>query len=392
MRLVVALLVVTAALAGCAAPEGSEPRSGPTPPTDGGNAPNATFREPRIGLAPFLSGLSGPILITHAGDGSGRLFVVEQGGRVKVVTNGTVSPLPFLDVSPLISTGGERGLLGLAFAPDFETTGRFFVDYTDREGDTVVARYRTAAANLADPASATTILSVKQPYPNHNGGHLAFGPDGFLYVGLGDGGSGGDPEGHAQDKNSLLGKILRLDVKGEKYAIPPNNPFTAGAGRPEIWAWGLRNPWRFSFDRETGDLWIADVGQREREEVNFQPAKSLGGENYGWNVWEGTKRFKSGEASGNVVFPVAEYDHGGGHCSVTGGYAYRGGRIPDLVGTFVYGDFCSGTIWGTRAENGTWVTRKLLDTDHRIASFGEDEAGELYVVDIGGRVLRVIKA
>jgi glucose/arabinose dehydrogenase len=303
-----------------------------------------------------------------------------------------------LDVSDLISpaalTGDytERGLLGLAFHPDYAENGLFYINYTDHNGHTVIARYQVSAdnPNQADPASATMLLYVQQPYPNHNGGHMAFGPDGYLYVSLGDGGSGGDPEGHGQNLGSLLGKILRLDINAEEgYAIPENNPFVGNeAARPEIWAWGLRNVWRFSFDRATGDLYLADVGQDAWEEINFQAAASAGGENYGWNAYEGTHTYSGASPASNAVMPILEYSHDGG-CSVTGGYVYRGEEIPALQGDYLYSDWCTGTIWVARPDNnGSWSVAFSSESGRAVSSFGEDEAGELYLVDHNGSVLR----
>jgi len=354
-------------------------------------------------LEEVASGFDRPILVTNAGDGSGRLFVVEQSGKIWIVQDGATGATPFLDVSDLITpsalTGSytEQGLLGLAFAPGYAQSGVFFVDYTDRQGTSVVARYHVSAGdpNAADPASAEALLTVPQPYPNHNGGQLAFGPDGYLYVALGDGGSGGDPQGNGQNPRTLLGSILRLDVSAATgYAIPADNPFAqSDADRPEIWAYGLRNPWRFSFDRATGDLYIADVGQNEWEEVNFQPADSPGGENYGWNAYEGTHIYSGQQPSSEVVMPIAEYSHSTGGCSITGGYAYRGATLPALQGTYFYGDWCSGTLWAATPDgSGAWNASPALETGRQISSFGEDEAGELYLVDYGGAVLRFAPA
>ncbi|WP_027481779.1 PQQ-dependent sugar dehydrogenase [Deinococcus pimensis] len=344
-----------------------------------------------VRLTRVVTGLERPVTVTNAGDGSGRLFVVEQGGRVRVVKDGRLQPGAFLDLSGLTRAGGERGLLGLAFDPKFRQNGRLFVNYTDRDGNTVIARY-TAKGDAADPRSATVLLRAEQPYANHNGGQLAFGPDGYLYVGLGDGGSGGDPQNNGQNLGTFLGKVLRVDVSGEKYAVPRDNPFVNREGaRPEIWAYGLRNPWRFSFDRRTGDLLIADVGQNRFEEVNFQPKASRGGENYGWRLKEGDECFdpSSNCARGTLVDPVVTYGRSEGQ-SITGGYVYRGKALPDLVGRYVYGDFASGRVWAaSRASNGRWTTRELLDTNDQISTFGEDEAGELYVADYGsGTLLR----
>jgi glucose/arabinose dehydrogenase len=343
-----------------------------------------------IGFEPVAAGLRFPLGVTHAGDGSGRLISLEQTGRVVVHDGSQVLPSPFLDVSALISCCDEQGLLGLAFHPRFATNGLFYVNYTNTAGDTVIARYQVSGdPNRADPASAQILLTVAQPFANHNGGQLAFGPDGFLYIALGDGGDGGDPGNRAQNLGTLLGKILRLDVDGASpYAIPADNPFrTTQGAQPEIWAYGLRNPWRFSFDRLTGDLFIADVGQNVREEVNFQPAASPGGENYGWRRMEGTLCFNppSGCNDGTLTLPILEYDHRSTprNCSITGGYRYRGARFPQFLARYFYGDFCSGRIWNGIQNGETWSAAELIITTFGITSFGEDEGGELYVVHHG---------
>lgn len=342
----------------------------------------------QVTFTEIASGLTRPLNLTQMGDA--RLFVVEQDGLIKIIENGAVNPTPFLDVSSLISRGGnEQGLLGLAFHPGYVQNGWFFINYTDTAGDTVVARYNVSGdPNVADPNSAQTVLIVDQPYTNHNGGHLVFGPDGMLYIGLGDGGSGGDPQNRAQNGQTLLGKMLRINVDQLPYTVPGDNPFVGNSAYlPEIWALGLRNPWRYSFDRASGDQYIADVGQNVWEEVNFQPA-GIGGQNYGWNVYEGNHPFSPGDIPG-AIMPVAEYNHDLG-CSVTGGYVYRGANIPGLQGAYLYGDFCSGRIWTTyRDAGGAWQTALFVETDYRISAFGEDAAGELYVVDHGGRVLRI---
>ncbi|NPV67335.1 MAG: glucose dehydrogenase [Anaerolineae bacterium] len=346
------------------------------------------------------SGFDRPLLVTHAGDGSGRLFVVEQTGRIWIVRDGERLPTPFLDLSASvtpISGYSEQGLLGLAFHPAYADNGRLFVSYTDRQGTSVVAEYAVAGNNpdVANPASARELLRVAQPYPNHNGGMIAFGPDGYLYISLGDGGSAGDPQGNAQNPWTLLGAILRIDVDSaaRPYGIPADNPFAlSGLGAPEIWAWGLRNVWRFSFDRATGDLYLADVGQNLWEEVNFQPADSPGGENYGWNRYEGTHPYSGGPAPENMVLPVAEYAHNEGGCSISGGYVYRGEAIPDLQGVYFYGDWCTGNIFALyRDTAGEWQSLKFTQLAGKlISSFGEDEAGELYVVDYtGGGIWRM---
>ena len=350
-----------------------------------------------IALSPVLTGLARPLGITHAGDGSGRLFIVLQGGRILVHDGATTSE--FLNISSLVLCCGERGLLGLAFHPNYASNGFFYVNYVDASNRTVIARYSVSAnPNVANAASGVPLLTVAHPFENHKGGQLKFGPDGYLYIGLGDGGSAGDPGNRAQNMGLLLGKMLRIDVDGgSPYVIPADNPFVTTQGAlPEIWALGLRNPWRFSFDRETGDLFIADVGQGSREEVNFQPGTSNGGENYGWRLMEGSACFNpsSGCNNGSLTLPVIEYTHSVG-CSVTGGYRYRGIQYPQFVGTYVYGDFCSGVIWGSTTPSGPgpWPNTVLLDTSLNISSFGEDEAGELYVAhmsDTAGAIYRIV--
>ncbi len=352
-----------------------------------------------ITLELFVSMPEPPTYVTHAGDGSGRLFVVTKPGRIWVVENGTLRLQPFLDISNLVKSDAyEQGLFSVAFAPDYAQSGEFYVNYTARagDGDTVVARYRVSTdPNVADPTSAETVLVIDQPAANHNGGQLQFGPDGYLYIGTGDGGRAGDPWDNAENLGVLLGKMLRIDVKGTPtYTVPADNPFVGQAGvRPEIWAYGLRNPWRFSFDRQTGDLYIADVGQGKWEEVHVQPASSRGGEHYGWDTMEGAHCFEpeTGCDMSGKELPVVEYDHSLG-CSITGGYVYRGSQYPQLAGTYFFADFCSGRIWGLRPENGTWRAAELLSTSYNIASFGEDEAGELYVVDLNGAILRITSA
>lgn len=338
-------------------------------------------------------GLSQPVFITHAGDGSGRLFVLERAGRIRIIKDGVLLTTPFLDIDPLVnSSGGEQGLLGLAFHPDYEDedNGQFYTVHTAANGSLVLSRFLRSAGNpdLADPNSRMEILTIPHPgNTNHNGGTIAFGPDGYLYWSTGDGGGSGDPDENGQDLTSLLGKILRLDVNsGSPYGIPPDNPFVGDPNpqvRQEIWAYGLRNPWKFSFDSLTGDLFIADVGQGRREEINVQPASSPGGENYGWNVMEGSLCFEpaSGCDTTGKVLPVAEYDHSVG-CSVTGGYVYRGSRFPLLRGHYFYGDYCTGVLFSLDGSPGTgWTVTPLGDTPFSISSFGEDEDGELYLAD-----------
>ena len=333
----------------------------------------------------IASGLQRPVDLQA--DGSGRLFILEKVGRIRILQDGQLLAQPFLDISDRVgSSGNEQGLLGLAFHPEYAQNGRFFLNYTDKNGDTVIARYQvTNDANLADPNSEVKLLGVEQPFANHNGGVLTFGPDGYLYAGLGDGGSGGDPFGNGQNKNVLLGKILRLDVdSAEPYAIPTDNPFGN-----EVWVYGLRNPWRISFDRSTGDLYIGDVGQNAWEEIDFLPAGSPGGTNFGWNLREGAHDYK-GSASPDLVDPVAEYSHQEGGCSVTGGYVYRG-SMPEWNGIYLYGDYCTGFIWGLIQSNGGWQNQQLFDMAVTITSFGEDEAGELYLLSDSGSVYRFVR-
>jgi len=345
-----------------------------------------------IKLVPVLTGLASPVLVTHAGDGSNRLFVVEQGGIIKVLPPGAASPTVFLDITAKVLSGGEQGLLGLAFHPQFVSNRRFFVNYTRQtDGATVIVEYRASAGNpgVADPLSEIVLLVIAQPFANHNGGMIAFGPDGFLYIGMGDGGSANDPGNRAQNINELLGKMLRIDVDhpngAQPYSSPSTNPFFgATPGADEIYAVGLRNPWRFSFDRDTGDLYAGDVGQGAREEIDIITR----GGNYGWRIWEGS--LCTGNDPGlctasGFVFPITEYAHAGSGCAVIGGYVYRGGQASMPVGTYVYGDLCTGEIFAL--EGG--VSSIALDTTLSLSSFGEDEVGELYVVGLGGTVHRI---
>lgn len=343
---------------------------------------------------PVVSGLTKPVGLTHAGDASGRIFVIEQSGLIRVIQADRLDLRPFLDIRDRVGSQGlEQGLLGLAFHPDYPENNTFYVNYTDRDGNTVIARFQVSAADpgRADANSEMRLLQVQQPYANHNGGEVAFGPDGYLYLGLGDGGSAGDPQGNGQSRVTLLGKILRLDVdSGSPYAIPADNPFTSGDGKLEIWAYGLRNPWRFSFDRLTGDLYIGDVGQSQWEEIDYLPAGAPGGVNFGWNLYEGSHPFKSDLAQGAVVAPpIAEYDHNQG-CSVTGGVVYRGTSLPAMQGVYLYGDYCSGNIWGLKQDAaGSWMNRLLFQNIGSISSFGEDEAGEVYLVDHRGSIFHL---
>ncbi len=338
-------------------------------------------------LSPISSGdLTKPLFLTHAGDGSGRLFVVEKFGKIFIIDKGQLLPKPFLDISTLLATRGERGLLGLAFHQDYSKNGRYFINYTRKQdGATVIAELHRSPNPQRSETNQKILLVMPQPYGNHNGGMVAFGPDGFLYIGMGDGGAGGDPEDRGQNSQELLGKILRIDIdQGDPYGIPPDNPFAKSGGRPEIYATGFRNPWRFSFDRQTHTLWVGDVGQNSWEEVSIVK----NGENHGWRFMEGKHCFhpkQDCQGSKPLTLPVIEYQNGKGRCSVTGGYVYRGNKIPDLQGTYVFADFCSGEIFGY--VNGSYQV--LLDTDLQIPSFGEDEDGELYVLGFGGTVYRV---
>ena len=340
------------------------------------------------------SALVDPVGLANAGDGSGRLFVVERAGRIRIIeSNGTLGAI-FLDIASRVrSESSEQGLLGLAFHPNYVGNGFFYVNYIDGSGNTKVSRFTASATGLVDPNTEAVILSLGQPASNHNGGHLAFGPDGYLYIGTGDGGGGGDPFGNGQNGQTLLGAMLRLDVDSVlPYAIPADNPFVGNAGvRDEIWAIGLRNPWRYSFDRESGDLYIADVGQNNYEEVNFQSAASPGGENYGWPRMEGNHCYPIGSScqTNGLTLPLHEYDHGQG-CSVTGGYVYRGTQSPSILGFYLYGDFCSGRIWGSSPGQGGSRNVVLLGQfDILISSFGEDDTGELYVLNKNGELYRL---
>ena len=340
-----------------------------------------------------------PLFVTAPRGDRRRVFVVEQGGRIRVVRGGRVLPRPFLDVSAQIVSGGEQGLLGLAFAPDYARSRRFYVNFTNRSGDTRVVEYRARRSNrdVADPRSARVVLRQDQPEPNHNGGMLAFGPDRLLYVGLGDGGGSDDQHGergNAQDLGSLLGKILRIDPRrraGRPYGVPRDNPFVGRAGaRPEVFAYGLRNPWRFSFDRETSDLLVGDVGQNDIEEISFARFRRARGANFGWRPFEGTRRNFSDEDAPGHLPPVIEYDRDGGACSVTGGYVVRDPRLPALEGQYLYGDFCEGRVRAARLRSGEASDDRRLDLPEvgSISSFGEDALGRVYVTSLDGPVYR----
>ena len=348
----------------------------------------------RLRLELVSSELNDPVGIANAGDGSGRLFVVERSGRIRIIEAGGVLGGVFLDIGGRVgSVSSEQGLLGLAFHPNFVGNGHFYVNYTDNSGNTKVSRFAAPTVGPADPNTEAVILSLAQPATNHNGGHLAFGPDGYLYIGTGDGRGGGDPFGNGQNGQTLLGAMLRLDIDSAfPYAVPVDNPSVGNPNaRDEIWAIGLRNPWRYSFDRETGDLYIADVGQNDYEEVNFQPATSPGGENYGWARMEGNHCFPIGSScdTTGLTLPLHEYGHSLG-CSVTGGYVYRGTQSPSMLGVYIYGDFCTGRIWGSFTDDlGSRTVEELGQFNVLISAFGEDESGEIYVLNKRGELYQL---
>lgn len=395
-----AATATAAATASATASTGSPGASSLPAPTAGPSSANS-FDPAAVSvtLEPVASVPGGPLAFAAPDDGSGRLFVGSKDGRIWILTGGVVAANPFLDLRSLVSTGGEEGLLGVAIHPAFPSDPRVFVDYTDKGGDTVVASFRLSStnANRLDPASELVILKVDQPFPNHNGGALAFGPDGMLYVSLGDGGAGGDPFAHGQRADTLFGKVLRLDINvgaggPAPYVVPSDNPFVAQAGaRPEIWLTGLRNPWRMAFDRDTGDLWIGDVGQGKWEEVDVA-RDGVGGINFGWKVTEGTHCFSpsSGCSTEGLTWPVTEYGHDLG-CTVIGGAVYRGARQPLLVGGYVFADYCSGRIWAiAAADDGPVAPVQVGTTGSGIAAFGEDAEGELYAANLDGTISRAV--
>lgn len=357
-----------------------QPDTATPPPTEIPTTNASQFPDPAgFQWQLIASGLTRPVDLQSAFDGSGRLFIIEKYGAIRIFKDGFVLQEPFLNIADRVNDErNEMGLLGLAFHPDFEQNGYFYVNYTGQGGHTRISRFQ-ASGDTADPNSETVLMVINQPFPNHNGGAVVFGPDGYLYLGLGDGGSGGDPMKNGQNTNSMLGKILRIDVNsGDPYAIPTDNPFGN-----EVWAYGLRNPWRISFDQATGDLWIGDVGQNEWEEIDFLPAGSPGGANFGWSVMEGSHGYDGG-VDLSMLLPVAEYNHEFG-CSITGGYVYRG-SMPEWNGVYLYGDYCSGIIWGIINVNGQWQNQTLFDVDGTITSFGQDEAGEIYYLSDNGNV------
>jgi glucose/arabinose dehydrogenase len=375
--------------------EGPPPATETSPPFTPSPVPTprptavTTLPDPSTaGWALVVDGYGSPVDLQSAGE---RLYVVEQEGVIRVIDAGVPIDGPVLDIRERVgASSNEQGLLGLAFHPRWEENGFFFVNYTDRAGDTVIARYRMSDPVHVDPAGEEILLTYDQPYPNHNGGGLEFGPDGYLYIAAGDGGSAGDPEDRAQNPDSPLGKILRVDVDdGAPYAVPSDNPFASGGGRPEIWAMGLRNPWRFTFDPSTGEIYIGDVGQGEWEEIDYLPAGSPGGANFGWDFREGAHAYE-GEAPAGLIEPVAEYSHAGGHCSVTAGEVVRDASLTAWQGVFLYGDYCSGTVWGLlRDAAGVWSSTVMFQTGMQITSFGRGSAGEVYLVDRGGGVYRL---
>lgn len=355
-----------------------------------------------LGFEPVAEGFVRPTVITNAGDGSGVLYIAEQSGVVSTIVDSARSESPFLDITDRVNdAGNEQGLLGLAFPPDYAASRVFYVYYIDAAGGTVVSRFVVADNGIADPESEQVILTQEQPYANHNGGQLAFGPDGYLYIGLGDGGSQGDPNGNGQRLDTWLGKILRIDVDpayvpgDQSYAIPEDNPFIDTEGAlPEIFAFGLRNPWRFSFDAQTGDLLIADVGQNRIEEINLLPVNPEAATNFGWNAMEGSECYTDpGCDRTGLALPIMEYTHDVGGCSVTGGYVYYGENLPDLNGTYIFGDYCTGYVWqGVRNGDGTWTMNGPVSSGLTISTFGVDEQGELYVADLNSGIIYRLEA
>jgi glucose/arabinose dehydrogenase len=394
-----ALLACAGAAASLFSACGSDGPTSPEPSPSGGTctAGAPVSGTPNLATTLVVNGLQSPLDVQAAPGDPSRLFVVEQRGRIRIVRGGALVATPFLDISGRLSCCGERGLLGLAFHPNYAQNGRFFVNYTNPQGNTHISEFRVSSnADVASPDSERLLLFVSQPFSNHNGGGLAFGPDGRLYIGLGDGGSGGDPLNNGQDLRTYLGKMLRIDVdSGMPYGVPADNPFRGNAAvLPEIWALGLRNPWRFSFDRQTGELYIADVGQSAREEVDVAP-RGQGGQNYGWSIMEGTACFRPANdcPTGGLTLPVLDYGRNVGG-SITGGYVYRGCRLPGYAGTYFYGDFVSGTIRSFRLQNGQptdqrdW-TGALGRGIGSISSFGQDAEGELYILDYDGELYRI---
>ncbi|MBL7733560.1 MAG: PQQ-dependent sugar dehydrogenase [Chitinophagaceae bacterium] len=362
---------------------------------------NTAVAQPVLGFGTYISGLSAPIDLTHAGDGTNRLFIAEQGGRIRIHDGTSLLVTPFLDISTIITTGGERGLLSLAFHPDYETNRYFFLYYTNLSGAITIARYQADAGNpnIADPLSGVVLLTISKPFSNHNGGDLNFGPEGYLYFATGDGGSGGDPNNFAQNGLSLLGKMIRIDVNNfltpPYYIIPADNPYTTDPNVDDhIWSLGLRNPWRWSFDRNTNDMWIADVGQGNWEEVNFRPAAGTGAINYGWRCYEGNAAYNTAgcQPQSSYTSPIFVYPHSfaTGGFSITGGFVYRGAEFPVLQGHYICADYVSGNVWIVYPDGaGGWLNRRQSGLPGNIAAFGEAENGTLYAVSLGGTVYKV---
>ncbi len=345
---------------------------------------------------PIARYLDEPLDLAHSNDGTGKLYIAEKRGVVWQLEGDYLWPDPFLDIRHLTNPDAyETGLLGIAFHPNYFNNGYLFAYYTDLNDNTVVARFQAEFdTDQIDPVTQKIIYTTDQPYQNHNGGQIAFGPDGYLYIALGDGGSGGDPLENGQNPNTPLGTLLRIDVdNGDPYGIPPDNPFVNGGGLPEVWAYGLRNPWRFSFDQLTGDLYIGDVGQNSYEEINFLPAGIVGGANFGWNYYEASHPFRgSPPANLSVVMPIAEYGREGGSCTVVGGYVYRGDQLPEWNGIYFYGDYCSGIIWGLLQDaNGQWQSQQLYQGFTWLSSFGQDQAGNIYLLSFDGSVYRLTR-
>jgi glucose/arabinose dehydrogenase len=393
------VIVLCLVLPACGGSGPSDPTPTPTPPSGGPCAAGPVVPgTPTLAAQLVVSGLDNPLDLQSAPGDRDRLFVAEQAGRIRLVRGGQLVAAPFLDIVSRVASGGERGLLGLAFHPQYATNRRFYVNYTDGGGDTNISEFLATSADAADPGSERILLEVVQPFANHNGGGLTFGSDGFLYIGLGDGGSGGDPFRNGQSLMTPLGKLLRIDVdRGQPFAVPSDNPFVSTPGAfPAIWAYGLRNPWRFAFDRATGDLYIGDVGQNRIEEIDVGLASRRGGENYGWNIMEGRSCFSPGSGcnTAGLVLPVVQYGHNDG-CSVTGGVVYRGCRMPGYAGTYFYGDFCTGLIRSFRLQGGQVAEER----DHSatvgrnvsmVSSFGVDVDGEVYVVAYEGELYRIV--
>lgn len=374
----------------------NQPVKSPTRSITQNTSSPARLKPAKVELELFGKGLKKPTAIVSTADEKDkRLFVAEQAGRITVLgADGKLSEKPFLDIANKVQSGGEMGLLGLAFHPNFRANGYFYVNYIDHGQHTIIARYQSSSTATTKVSTEKILLDIAQPYTNHNGGDLAFGPDGKLYVALGDGGSRGDPENRAQNLGTLLGKILRLDVdRGDPYSIPADNPFADQVGaREEIWAYGLRNPWRFSFDRQTKDLFIADVGQGDLEEINIETAGSNGGFNYGWRCYEATRGYnpvgcKSPE---QFIFPIIKYSHSEGRCSVTGGYVYRGQKYPALNGRYFYGDYCGGQLYFAQKTDGKWKSKLAASTSYRISAFGQDSQGEIYLADYAAGAIYLI--